>query len=47
MPSVKSHVPLESSMENEGDTANIISAMVTAMSCSPPLCRYPSLNIIA
>jgi len=34
-------------LANEGDTADIISAMVTAMLCSPPLCRYLSLNIIA
>jgi len=32
---------------NEGDTAGIISAMVTAMLCSPPFRRYLSFNIIA
>jgi len=34
-------------LANEGDTADIISAMVTAVLCSPPLCRYLSINIIA
>jgi len=34
-------------LANEGDTADIIGAVVTAMLCSPPLCRYLSLNIIA
>jgi len=33
-------------LANEGYTADII-AMVPAMSGSPPLCRYLSLNIIA
>jgi len=47
IPSVKPQAPWESSLANEGDAADIISAMVTAMLCSPPLCRYLSLNIIA
>jgi len=34
-------------LANVGDTADIISAMATAVLCSPPLCRYLSLNIIA
>jgi len=33
-------------LANEGVTAYIISAMVTAMLCSPPLWRYLYLNII-
>jgi len=34
-------------LANEVDTADIISAMVTTVVCSPPLCRYLYLNIIA
>jgi len=34
-------------LANEGDSADIISAMVTAMLCTPSLCRYLFLNIIA
>jgi len=45
--SAKAHAPRESSLANKGDTAYIISAMVTAMLCSPPLCRYLYLNYIA
>jgi len=41
------HRPWESSLANEGDTADIISTMVTAMLRSLPLCRYLSLYTIA
>jgi len=34
-------------LANEGDTADIIITMVTAMVCSSPICGYLSLNIIA
>jgi len=34
-------------LANDGDTADIISAMVTAMLYPPPLCRYLSRNITA
>jgi len=34
-------------LANEGDTADITSAVVPAMLCSPPVCRYLSLSIIA
>jgi len=34
-------------LANEGDTADITSAVVPTMLCSPPVCRHLSLNSIA
>jgi len=33
-------------LPNEGDTSDIISAVVPAILCSPPLCRYLYLSIL-